>query len=317
MWQKRQARFLKDEIETVLASLPDVAGLRDLVREPLAEARRGLAEGGAHDRPWPLLPLIVCESISGQYDRALPIAAAIQFLITACDVFDDIEDADSPGSLSAKKGSAVATFVATALLFLGERAILRLAKRGVEADVTVRIADAVNSFYTIACAGQHLDLSPTPETPITEEAYLQIIGMKSASQIECACRVGALLATANPELVDTFAAFGHNLGMAAQITNDIQGATCGSDITGRKLTLPVIYAFAQTDGEVHSQLESAFCRQSESTTDPTQIRDLLFHIGAIHYATIKMQFYKQRALDIISKAENAGVNVGWVKLFSE
>ena len=317
MWRKKQAELLKDEIETVLASLPNVAGLCDLVREPLAEARRGLAAGVSHDCPWPLLPLIVCEAISGRYDRALPVAAAIQFLMAACDVFDDIEDADSPDSLSARYGFAVATNVATALIFLGERAITRLERSDVDADVIVRVIDTINSLYAVACAGQHLDLSPSSETLISEDAYLQIISMKSASQIECACRLGALLATREQELIETFDAFGHNLGMAAQITNDIQGATYGNDILQRKITLPIIYAFTQTDGEARSQLELTFLRQSESPTDPHKIRDLLFSIGAIHYATIKMQFYKQQAMDIISKAEEVGVDVGWVKLFSE
>jgi len=317
MWQEKQAELLKDEIETVLAALPDMGGLRDLAREPLTEARRGLSEGSAHDRPWPLLPLMVCESISGRYEPAVPAAASVQFLMAACDVFDDVEDADSPDSLSARYGLAVATNVATALLFLGEKAIMRLNKRGVDTDVIVHVTDVLNSFYTIACTGQHLDLLSSPEAPLSEEDYLQIISMKSASQIECACQLGALLATQNKKLVDTLSVFGQNLGMAAQITNDIQGAIYGNDITRRKMTLPIIYAFAQTDGKVRSQLELSYQAQSELKTDPTPIRDVLFQIGAIHYATTKMQFYRQRASDVISKAEGAGANFDWVRLFLE
>jgi len=317
MWQERQAEILRDEIEAVLAPVSDMAGLYALVKEPLTKARRGLATDTAHSPPWPLLPLMVCEAISGHYEQALPAAAAFQLLMAAGDVFDDIEDADSSESLSAKYGSAVATNVATTLLILAERAIVRLKGRGVENCITVRVMDAVNSFYTTACTGQHLDLSFISDKPISEDMYLRAMSLKSASQVECSCYIGALLANASRELIDTFTLFGHNLGMAAQITNDIQGITKGNDIMKRTITLPVIYALTQTDGEVRNQFESAFGKQSESKPDPVQIRDLLFRYGAIYYATIKMEFYKQQALDSLSEAERMGACVKRLKLFLE
>jgi len=317
MWQERQAEILRDEIEAVLAPLSDIAGFYDLVKEPLTKARRGLSADTAHSPPWPLLPLIVCEAISGHYEQALPAAAALQLLLAAGDVFDDIEDADSSESLSAKYGSAVATNVATTLLILAERAIVRLKGRGVENCITVSVMDTVNSFYTTACTGQHLDLSLASDKPVSEDIYLRVTSLKSASQVECSCHTGALLANASQELIDTFTLFGHNLGMAAQITNDIQGITKGNDIMKRAITLPVIYALTQTDGEARHQFESAFGKQSESNPDPVRIRDLLFHRGAIYYATIKMEFYKQLALDSLSEAERIGACVKRLKLFLE
>jgi octaprenyl-diphosphate synthase len=177
--------------------------------------------------------------------------------------------------------------------------------------------DAVNSFYTTTCAGQHLDLSLTSDIAVSEDIYLRVACMKSASTVECACHIGALLAAANQELVDKFALFGHNLGMASQIANDIRGITHGNDIVKHKITLPVIYALAQTGGEAHNQLEFAFYKPYESVPDPTQIKDLLFCSGAIHYTTIKMEYYKQRALDILIEVEKAGTSAERLKLFLE
>jgi geranylgeranyl pyrophosphate synthase len=317
MWQKRQFELLRDEIAVALASLAEVADLQSLVRQPLSQARRGLAALSADGRPWPLLPLIVCEAICGSYRHALPAAAAIQLFMAAGDVFDDIEDADSSESLSARYGPAVATNVATTLLSLAEKSITRLKDRGVADSVIVRVTDAVNSFFMSACAGQHLDLSLSSDIAISEDDYLRVVGMKSASQVECACHIGALLANARQELVDIFAKFGHNLGMAAQITNDIRGVTRGSDILEHKNTLPVIYALTQAEGESRKQLELAFRKPSESVADPTQIRDLLFRIGAIHYTTIKTEFYKQLALDNLSEIERHGTSVERLKSFLE
>jgi geranylgeranyl pyrophosphate synthase len=178
--------------------------------------------------------------------------------------------------------------------------------------------DAVNSYYTTACAGQHLDLSLTPEEAVSEDVYLKVTAMKSASAVECACYVGALLAKANQGLTDRFAMFGHNLGMAAQIANDIRGVTRRSDIAKRKITLPAIYALAQTDGETRSLLETVFCkRTSEFTPASDQIRELLFRTGAVQYATIKIELYKQRAMDTLSEIEREGAKVEQLKQFLE
>jgi len=317
MWQERQAEILRDEIEAVLAPLFDIAGFYDLVKKPLTKARRGLSSDTAHSPPWPLLPLMVCEAISRHYEQALPAAAALQLLTSAAEVFDDIEDADSSESLSAKYGSAVATNVATTLLILAEKAITRLKERGIEDGVIVRIMDVVNSYYTTACAGQHLDLSLNSEMSVSEDMYFRVTDMKSASQVECACHIGALLAETKQKLVNLFTEFGHDLGVASQITNDIQGVIQGSDIAKRTITLPVIYALTQADNRTRNQLRLAFRKPSELVLDTAQIRDLLFRCGAIHYATIKMELYKQLALDILSEAEEAGASVERLKLFLE
>lgn len=315
MWQERQSALLRDEINTILDTVSDTAGFLELVEEPLMRSRRGLAVDASYDRPWPLIPLIVCDAISGHFEHILPAAAGLQFLLAAGDVFDDIEDADSSESLSAKCGPSVATNVATILLILAEKAILRLKERSVEDYIILRVMDVVNSYYVTVCTGQHLDLSLFSEGVIPEDEYLRVVSMKSASQIECACHIGALLAAVNQELIDSFTKFGYNLGMAAQIANDIQGITRGSDIVKPKITLPVIYALAQTDGKTRDQLENIFVKQSEAVTDPAQIKDLLLHIGAIHYATVKLEFYKQHALDILSQIESAGPSVERLKLF--
>ncbi|MGD9118913.1 MAG: polyprenyl synthetase family protein, partial [Dehalococcoidia bacterium] len=196
MWQKRQTELLREEIEQLLVTLSDVKGLRDLTKEALTQGRRGLGAEVTHGKPWPLLSLMVGEAISGSSKQALPAAAALQLLVAAGDVLDDAEDADSPESLPARYGPAIAVNVATTLLSLAEKSLTRLKDRGVADSVIVRVTDIVNSFFIDACAGQHLDLSLTSNIDVSEDDYLKVVGMKSASQVECACHVGALLAKA-------------------------------------------------------------------------------------------------------------------------
>lgn len=315
MWQKRQAHLLAGELNSVLSSLSGSADLYDLVKSTLVVNRRGLNPGSAKDRPWPLLPLIVCQAICGRYGPAIPIAACLQLLMAAGDTFDDVEDADSPESLSARYGNAKAVNAATTLLILAEREVTKLKEKGVDNDNIIRIMEVINTYYTTACIGQHLDLSLTTDYLASEEAYLKVISMKSASQIECACHVGALLATDNEHLISQFCTFGHNLGMASQIINDVMGVTGGADVTKPKITLPVIYALTHTEGKIRKQLERTFSTNEELTLKPASTKDLLYNTGAVHYATIKAELYKQDALDALNSAEEMGANVERLQIF--
>ena len=299
MWQDDAAGLLREEMGALLSLVTNTGGLYERLGEALAQGE---------DRPEGLVPLAVCDAISGRFEQALPAAAAMRFFRAAADVFDDVEDADSPVSLAARYGPAVAVNVATTLLVLGEKALARLAIRGLAGDIIVRLLDAVNSYHLTACAGQHRDLSAVQGTPLTEEEYLEMTAMKSASEVECAYVIGALVAGARPEMVDLLATIGREHGMAAQIADDIQETVEGTGTLKRKMTLPVIYAFAQADGEARLQLQAAFDARSAGAPDVQRIRQLLFDLGAVHYATLRMEMYRQNAIDALSKIDSLGAN---------
>ncbi|MFZ2036998.1 MAG: hypothetical protein WAU62_08805 [Dehalococcoidales bacterium] len=104
--------------------------------------------------------------------------------------------------------------------------------------------------------------------------------------------------------------------MAGQIANDIKSVISMRDIKKGKITLPAIYALAQTDGEIHNFLKNQFFnRPVGKLIDPNRIRDLLYNTGAIHYSTIKMELYKQKAADILIELERSGTRVEQLKQF--
>jgi geranylgeranyl pyrophosphate synthase len=307
MFDEIQALKFMEEIRTnLISSLDD--GLLLLVEEAIGGLKSDI-DLKSKGSPWPLLPLLVSEATCGDYDRALPGAVAIQLFKTAAEVFDDIEDADSSDSIAAKYGLAIATNVATTLLVLAERAIAGLSAKGVKNSLVVRILDLANRYYLVACSGQHLDISDAPGITPSEETYLKIASMKSATTLECACHVGALVANSREELINLFKKFGHNLGMASQIANDINGIISTRDILRRKKTLPVVYALTNLEIEERDYLKTDFIVKPERVPDCERIRELLFKSGAIYYATLKMGVYKQQALDNLCEIEKTGINV--------
>lgn len=309
---EEQVDIVAEEALTLAASLSDAPGLFEIVKKTITQA--GPTSPSKRGSSLLALPLLVCEAISGSYERAVPVAAAIRLLKAAAEVFDDVEDDDSSTSLAATYGTAVAVNAASALVFLAEKSLGRLKDRGVSEGVVVRILDTINSYHITTCAGQHLDIS-CHQASISEEEYLRIAALKSASHVECGCCAGAILAGADASLVSAFCRFGHNLGMAAQMANDIQGIISGTDIARGQVTLPVTYALEHADGDAVTELEVAFHLQSGPFTDPNQVRYLLFNCGAMHYAAVKMETFKQQAADALAEAEIAGASVAALKAF--
>jgi geranylgeranyl pyrophosphate synthase len=267
------------------------------------------------ETPWVLLPLIFCDSIGGNCEKALPLCAALQFFMAAGDVFDDVEDSDTPLSLSSKYGTAITNNVATTLLVLGEKAIVRLKENKINDSEIVRILDIINSYYLKACTGQHLDLSHCNKLDISEKDYLDILSLKSASQIECACYTGALLATDNNELLDLFKQFGYNIGMMLQITNDIAGIINKKDIINKKITFPLVFALSQTEKAIHKKLEQYYRNQSGNELSVENISDILSNTGALHYSAIINESYRLLATEAAEKAESYGANPDKLRVF--
>lgn len=312
MWEHVWTRLLKEEVKIVVASSLGLSELREIVS--LAINRTAQGSSCAFDGyRQSLLPIKVYYSIRGGGEAALPVAAAYHLLLSAADVFDDIEDADSPYSLSAKYGAAIAINAATTLVIIAEKAVARLNSRGVPDRVIVQVMDVLNSYYATACTGQHLDLSSASKTIVSEDEYFRIASMKSASQSKCACHIGALSADADQKLVAAFSEFGYHLGMASQIANDIQGIIDGSDIFKPKVSLPMVYALNHADAAFRETLESAFNRKSCLEADIPRISKVMFDCGAMHYAMIRVEDHKQRAKEILDDLDSHAIRVNLLR----
>ncbi|MCF6095341.1 heptaprenyl diphosphate synthase component II [Microaerobacter geothermalis] len=85
--------------------------------------------------------------------------------------------------------------------------------------------------------------------------YLRRIKRKTALLIAISCKLGALVAEADPKWVRNMYLYGYHVGMAFQITDDVLdfvgtekqlGKPAGSDLKQGNITLPALYAYWQT-----------------------------------------------------------------------
>jgi competence protein ComQ len=315
MWQSKQLTILREEVEAVLACIDNTGSIYRIISDGINRA--GLRKADTSNQPWCLLPMVICEGVCGRCDQAIPVAAALHFFRAAADIFDDIEDQDSPDSLSAIYGDPIAINAATTLLMLAQKAIGRSAEKGVSAETVLHLLEVINGYYIDACSGQYLDLVGFEKRIPSEQEYIEIAGKKSATTVQCACHTGVLLGDVKSRLVEVLTRFGYNLGMGFQIADDLEGIVRGSDIKTHKVTLPVIYAFTVAEGNDIKLLKQAYIEREESPLMITQIRDLLFRIGVVQYALIRIESYRQRARDVLRNAEKEGFNSQRLEPFLE
>jgi len=113
------------------------------------------------------------------------------------------------------------------------------------------IVDLTAAVCAALAEGEIKQKRRSRDTTLTREEYLDIINRKTAMPISANARIGAMLAGASPELVSDIADYGHNVGMAFQIVDDVLdivgeprnlGKPIGTDIREGNVTLLAIHA---------------------------------------------------------------------------
>ena len=203
-----------------------------------------LKSGGKRIRP----ALVLLSGKFYHYDPnyLLPMATAVEILHTATLVHDDVID-NSPvrrGRPTVNKawGEDKAILLGDYLLAKSQELVAetqnwRVVRLFAQAFMTLssgELAQAVNAF--------NLDQ--------TRQQYLQRISAKTASLISLATESGAILSQAPEKSVEALKEYGHNLGIAFQIVDDIldfigteqeMGKPTGADLAQGTLTLPAMF----------------------------------------------------------------------------
>src|SRR5436190_9377334 len=217
---------------------PSTHGLYEMVRYHLALDGSG-ASGGKRMRP--LLGLLAYASITGEHQRALPGAAAVELGHNFSLVHDDIEDHDVERrhrpTLWAVHGIPQAINTGDMLFSLSRVALHRLTDLGFSDSKVLRLMRMYDETCVALCEGQYMDMrAAEADAPMSVEAYFDMIGRKTAALIAGAIEAGALLATDDDEVIRRYRGFGWDLGMAFQINDDLLGIWGDEAATGKEPT---------------------------------------------------------------------------------
>ena len=184
----------------------------------------------------PLMVLLCTSSCGGDWQSALPAAAAVELVHNFSLVHDDIQD-NSPkrrgrDTAWVKWGAPMAINIGDALFVTSNQAIIDL-KVNHPAEIVIRAAEILHNTCLELTRGQFLDMSYEERNDLTVEDYWPMIAGKTAALLSACCHLGALLGGADEASQDAYRSFGHYLGLAFQVQDDILGIWGNEAITGK------------------------------------------------------------------------------------
>jgi geranylgeranyl diphosphate synthase type I len=265
-------------------------------------------ESGKHIRP--VLTLLCCEASGGEWQTALPAAAAVELLHNFSLIHDDIEDSDpvrrGRPTLWKLWGTAQAINAGDALYTMAHTALNGLAEYNLPAERILAARRRFDRACIVLTQGQHLDLGFESRASVTAAEYLGMVYGKTAALIEAACGLGALVN--GSDLAAHYEDFGRELGLAFQIQDDllgiwgdptITGKPAGNDLRNHKKSLPVAYGL-----DCSEDLRRLY---AQSEVNVAAVMAELDRVGAREYAENLAAQHHRRAVSALeaTRRDNA------------
>lgn len=259
----------------------------------------------AGKRMRPILILLLARNFGTVTETTYRAALGLELLHTASLVHDDIvdesEERRGQASVNAVYDNKVAVLVGDYIL---STALLNVSMTG-----NLRIVEYLARLGQTLSNGEILQLTSNGSVAISEEAYYDVIKMKTAALFEACCAMGAMSVSASEEDTETARMFGQQLGIIFQIRDDIFdyydsqeiGKPTGNDMVEGKLTLPVIHALLKAQNNAMTTLAQ---RVKEHSATPSEIAELVAFTkenGGIEYAEKVMENLHRQALDFIEQ----------------
>lgn len=212
------------------------------------------------------LAVLSCGACSSTPEIALPAAAAMDIILMAAGLFDDIQDQDKSNSLVAKVGIGQTLNIALTLLLLGQNLLTKTLKEDLPETAAFELINRLNHCLLVGIKGQMLDLQET-QVPLqarleNSDFYLVKTGIKAATIFSYLTELGATLGFKdhNHKLVSSYCQFGFAVGMVAQLIADLgdfldsgKSPDKGRDLRNRMPTLPTVYAYLALEPEIKRQ----------------------------------------------------------------
>ena len=134
------------------------------------------------------------------------------------------------------------------------------------ASVLPKVLELFSQTAAEVCEGQQYDMDFENMQHVQMEAYIKMIGLKTAVLIACAAKMGAIIGGAAPEQCDLLYKYGFDLGLAFQVADDwldtfgdpkVFGKAIGGDILNNKKTWLMIKALEKASDTEREALHKA------------------------------------------------------------
>ncbi len=296
---QRAIQLVGNELVQVRQMLPELVG--EYPRSASDSAMQLIGSGGKALRP--MLTLIAARAGGGKASDAITLAAAAELVHDATLLHDDVID---DGELRRGRPTARVIWGNTVSVLSGDLLFIR-ALRLIEETGLSRVLREAMETVSLLVEGEVIQFEQRGRFDLLEEDYDAVARRKTASLFRWCARAGSQSAGASDEIVDALGVFGHHMGIAFQIRDDILDLTADpaklgkgltADLKDGKMTLPILLAMQRVP-DLGADLE----RWMSEEPDPAGLADILESInrcGALGGARERMHSELQQATAALS-----------------
>jgi octaprenyl-diphosphate synthase len=272
---------------------------------PLIPELAGHLIAGGGKRMRPMLTLACADLLGYPGTRHHKLAAAVEFIHTATLLHDDVVDGSG---LRRGKRTANLIWGNPASVLVGDFLFSRAFELMVE-DGSLKVLKILSTASRIIAEGEVDQLTAQRKIETDEEQYLSIITAKTAALFAAACKVSPVVAEAGEDAELALDCFGRNLGIAFQLADDaidyssdpeIMGKGVGDDFREGKMTLPLILAYARSDGEDRDFWKAAVTGDRNGDQELDRAISLMRSTGALADTIERARHYARRAIDALA-----------------
>jgi geranylgeranyl diphosphate synthase type I len=308
-------RVIEEQLKIQIAKLdePTTRHFHEMLTYQMGWTGEGAGPGATGKRIRSLLLLLVISGCGEQWLRAAPAAAAVELVHNFSLVHDDIQDQSETRrgrtTIWMQWGQAMAINVGDALFVLSNLAMMDLSNQYPEETMT-KAASVLHNTCLDLTRGQFLDMSYETREDLAIEEYWPMIAGKTASLLSACCHIGAILGKADESTQDAYRSFGHSLGLAFQVQDDIlgiwgdealTGKSAASDLLVGKKTLPILYGLKQG-----GEFARRWHRGAIQPDEVEQMAELLASEGAYEYTYDISKQMTSLALNNLREADPQG-----------
>src|SRR5213083_1030247 len=244
--------------------------------------------GGGGKRIRPALLLLSSKLFNYQGRGAIRLGAVVEIIHTATLVHDDIID---DAQIRRGRPAANTQWGNSKCVLAGDWLYMQAFKIAVQ-ERNFRILDTLIDLTQQMVEGELLQMEKLGKL-ISLDEHFDLIYRKTACLFSVCMRMGGILGGATREQEESLAQYGHDLGMAFQITDDVLDLTASEDVLGKpvasdlregKVTMAVIHALQQCTPAERKLVETVLEERAFVSVKHEQILEILNRYGSIPYA---------------------------------
>ena len=282
----------------------DLVDVERILRQALENSRPGVDRLLGHlphykgKRLRPALLLLVAQACGNVTPAHHLLGAVVEMVHTATLVHDDVLDS---ASVRRHVPTINALWGNQASILLGDYLFTHAFHLSSTLD-DVRACRIIGESTNRLCEGELHQICRRGQLDLNEDEYIDIIDAKTGELTACACKLGALFAGMNDDVVERLTNFGRSLGIAFQIADDLldlvgeetlAGKSLGSDLEQQKLTLPIIYLLHQSSADHQARARAILTAAGNHKREA--LLPLLQASGALDYARRRAEAFASAA----------------------